>query len=99
LCGESVGIVVDEFDEAEGSVVAESVFCFDDSGVSSGSLEDFRGDVVEEFGDGVFVVEVSEDGASVVCIVGFGFGDEGFDVFAEGFGFGCGGEDAFVLDE
>ena len=92
-------VIVDEFDDGHLRVVALPEAELDDAGVAAGPVADLRGDVAEQFFDGLFVAEVAEGLSAAGRAVVLRAVDDRLDERAEGFRLRQRRLDPFVLDE
>ena len=92
-------VVVYQLDEACLGVVTETVACFEDAGVTAGTLTDFLGNFLEENLHGLFVLEVAEDEAAVGHCIFLSAVDKGLGIDAESLSLSKRCVDTLVEDE
>lgn len=88
-----------EFDEGLFGIIPHPRTEFNDAGITTRATGNFRSNGVEEFGNGFFVLQVTEYDPTVMGIVILCFGDKGLSEHAQCLGFSQGGNDTLVFDQ
>ena len=94
-----VFIVVNEFDESHVGTITLAEAKLDDTSVATGTVSHFLRDILEQFSNSEFVLQIAEDNAARVRCVVLTLGDERLNVLLQSLSLGESRSDSFVLDQ